>query len=496
MADIFSHNSYQTAIFGKWHLGDNYPFRPQDRGFKEVIVHGGGAIGNAPDYWDNNYFDDVYRHNGIRKHFSGYCTDVWFSEALKYIEHHQNEPFFCYIATNAPHLPVNVPEEYILPYRKNGIPENRARFYGMITNIDDNIGRLFSALQHLGLAQNTILIFMTDNGSAEGLRTDKEGFVTQGFSAGLRGKKGSEYDGGHRVPFFIRWPEGNIQGGQDVKQIAAHIDVLPTLVNLCGLKLPKEIQFDGTSLKPLLERKTDKSKEVNWLDRILITDSQRVEHPIKWRKSSVMTNHWRLVNGEELYDIQTDPEQRLNVAEQFPEEIRRLREAYEEWWISVSERFDEESPFIIGSEYENPVLLTCHDWHSVEGVRQAISGQVYIRRGDPLSGYWAVEISRKGRYEITLCRWPEEVDIAITSPLPGVKERGGATAQPPGRAIKATHARLSVGDHIFEELIPPKAAAVSFKVQLEPINTRLQTWFIDKKTGETHGAYFVYVKRI
>jgi hypothetical protein len=281
-----------------------------------------------------------------------------------------------------------------------------------------------------------------------------------------------------------------------VKQIAAHIDVLPTLVNLCGLKLPKEIQFDGTSLKPLMESKTGKSKEVNWLGRILITDSQRVEHPIKWRKSSVLTNQWRLVNGEELYDIQTDPEQRVNVAAQFPEEIRRLREAYEEWWINVSERFDVEPPIIIGSEYENPVMLTCHDWHSVEGVRQAISGQVYIRRGDPLSGYWAVEISREGMYEITMRRWPEEVNAAIIDPLPGVQERTGTIALPPGQAIKATHARLSVGDHIFEELIPPGAAAVSFKVQLKPMNTKLQTWFLDQESGETHGAYFVYVKRL
>ncbi|OVE79678.1 hypothetical protein BVY01_01750 [bacterium I07] len=512
IADLFSHNGYRTGIFGKWHLGDNFPFRPMDRGFKETIVHNGGAIGNAPDYWDNNYFDDVYRHNGVRKKFAGYCTDVWFSEAVKFISEHAASPFFCYIPTNAPHLPVNVPEKYTKPYRDNGISENRARFYGMVTNIDENMGRLISHVEQLGLEKNTIMIFLTDNGSAEGLKTGKLGYVNQGFSAGQRGKKGSEYDGGHRVPFFIYWPEGGIQGGKDVKPIAAHIDVLPTLVDLCDLDLPGDIQFDGLSLKPLIEHaaggaeRTGKDtglsesgrvgadKPEDWPDRTLITDSQRVEHPIKWRKSAVMTDRWRLVNGEELYDIQTDPEQRIDVAGKFPNAVQKLRSDYDTWWKSVSPRFGEEPEIILGTEHENPALLTCHDWHSIDGVRQAISGQVFVRRGDALSGYWAAKIARAGSYEITLRRWPEETGAAIREPLPGVPVKGGAIALNPGMAIKASHARLSIGGQTFEKSIPPGAAFVKFKVKLKSMSSKLQTWLIDRDSGETRGAYFVYVE--
>jgi arylsulfatase A-like enzyme len=240
MADVFRAGGYKTGIFGKWHLGDNYPFRPQDRGFDEGLIHKGGGIGNTQDYWGNDYFDDTYFRNGKPEKFEGYCTDVWFAEAMKFIEANKDRPFFCYLPTNAPHGPFLVPEKYAEPYMGKGV---KFRFYGMISNIDENVGRLMSKLKELGIEDNTILIFMTDNGSSGGHLV---------YNAGMRGSKGSEYDGGHRVPFFMRWPGGGIKAGINIDQITAHIDILPTMIEFCGLQAPEDVKFDGTSLMPLL----------------------------------------------------------------------------------------------------------------------------------------------------------------------------------------------------------------------------------------------------
>ena len=175
MADVFKSNGYATGMFGKWHLGDNYPYRPHDRGFEEAFYHGGGGVSQSPDYWDNDYFDDTYFRNGEPEKVSGYCTDVWFSSALEFIERNREKPFFCYLSTNAPHGPYHVPQKYIDLYKdKSAIPN--PNFYGMITNVDENLGTFRIRLEELGLADNTILIFMTDNGTAAGVEVDPDGF--------------------------------------------------------------------------------------------------------------------------------------------------------------------------------------------------------------------------------------------------------------------------------------------------------------------------------
>ena len=168
VADVFAAAGYATGMFGKWHLGDNYPFRPEDRGFQEVLRHGGGGVGQAPDFWGNDYFDDTYWHNGVPTPFKGYCTDVFFDGALKFIEANKDKPFFAYVPTNAPHGPYRVAEKYAAIYKKKGVKGGRANFWGMITNIDENMGRLLARLEALGLERNTILIFMTDNGTSAG----------------------------------------------------------------------------------------------------------------------------------------------------------------------------------------------------------------------------------------------------------------------------------------------------------------------------------------
>ncbi len=463
MADVFSASGYRTGIFGKWHLGDNYPFRPQDRGFGEVLIHGGGGVGQGPDYWGNDYFDDTYFHNGKPEKFGGYCTDVWFDGAIEFIEANKDRPFFCYIPTNAPHGPYNIADEYIKPYLDKGLPEKQARFYGMITNIDDNMAWLMHRLGELGLEENTILIFMTDNGTSGG-----------GYSAGMRGKKGSEYDGGHRVPCFIRWPGGGIGGGRDIDQLAAHIDLLPTLIKLCGLKKPGAVKFDGAILLPLL---TGEAKD--WPDRTLLVHSQRIEHPEKWRKSAVMTERWRLVNGKELYDIKADPAQKNDIAGKHSNIVEKLREAYEDWWADISKRFDEYCEIIIGSNEENPCRLMSHEWHSPNPAWS----QWAVRNGSKANGFWAVEVARGGTYEFGLRRWPTEVDKPINAAIAG------------GKAIGATKARLKIADVDTTKPIPKDAHAVTFRVQLKAGKTRLQTWFTDE-AGGSRGAYYVYVKRL
>jgi len=186
LAEKMKTAGYKTGIFGKWHLGDNYPFRPQDRGFDEVLIHGGGGVGQQPDYWENDYFDDTYFHNGKPQKYKGYCTDVWFSEALKFIKANKNKPFFCYLPTNAPHGPYNIADKYSNPYKNNpNIPN--PNFYGMITNIDENIGRLREELKKMGIDKNTILVFMTDNGTAAGVKFGKNGEVVSGYNADMRG---------------------------------------------------------------------------------------------------------------------------------------------------------------------------------------------------------------------------------------------------------------------------------------------------------------------
>ncbi|MFO8027121.1 MAG: arylsulfatase [Opitutales bacterium] len=246
MAEVFQANGYATAMLGKWHIGANYPFRPSDQGFEHTIWHKDGAIGGIPDYWGNDYYDDTYMTNGEWQQYEGYCTDVWFEEATKFVEAHQDEPFFLYLSTNAPHGPYIVDERYSAPFMEMDMPENLAKFYGMIVNIDENLGKFRQQLEAMGVADNTLLIFMTDNGTTAGWICQKSGY--EYYNAGMRGWKSSAWEGGHRVPIFWHWPEGGLTEGRDIPELTAHIDVLPTLVEMLDLKKPEGPKVDGISL--------------------------------------------------------------------------------------------------------------------------------------------------------------------------------------------------------------------------------------------------------
>ncbi|MFK7779345.1 MAG: arylsulfatase [Gimesia sp.] len=483
LAEVFKSNGYKTGLFGKWHLGDNYPLRPQDQGFETVVQHGGGGVGQTPDYWENGYFDDTYFRQGKPEKFKGYCTDIWFDEALKFIDANKSKPFFAYISTNAPHSPYIVDKKQSEPYANKGVAGNMAPFYGMISNIDDNMGRLLRRLKEWDLEENTILIFMTDNGTAAGVQRPNKKHLSKkqqrrlsrgkpviidtwpGFNAGMRGTKGSEYDGGHRVPFYIYWPGGKLFGGRDINQLTAHIDVLPTLAELCNLTISSELKLDGTSLVPILTGKKD-----NLRNRTLIVHSQRIESPEKWRKSSVMTDRWRLVNQKELYDIQSDPGQTKNVSAEHAGVVKYLTAEYDKWWVSLTPQFSRYVAIGIGSQSENPAHLTCHDWHAP--IEQVPWNHRIIAKNPIANGFWIVNITESGTYEITLRCRPK-------------------SAYHP---MKKGIARIQIGDLKQEHKVAEGELSTTFTIDLPRGQKKLQTW-LDEGNGVSRGAFFVEIFR-
>ncbi len=483
IGQAFTDAGYATGMFGKWHLGDNYPFRPEDRGFQEVLRHGGGGVGQTPDYWDNAYFDGSYWHNGKPEPAKGFCTDVFFEGAKNFVKDckAKDKPFLAYIATNAPHGPMHAPEKFAEPYTFVGSVRLQ-HFYGMIANIDHNVGEFRKFLDDEELTDNTIFIFTTDNGTSSG---------AEKHNAGMRGSKGSEYDGGHRVPFFMYWPDGKMTGGRDVEPLTAHVDLFPTLLELCDVKGPENVKFDGQSIVPLLKGETE-----GWPDRILVTDSQRVKDPIKWRKSSVMTSQWRLINGKELYDMRTDPGQKKNVAKANPDVVNRLTSAYDGWWDDLLPSFSNATAIYLGHPADNPARLTSHDWITTGStpwnqshVRKALNGKSNV-------GHWNVQVIEEGKYEVRVRRWPRETDLAIDAALePGAPVPGQrAFRAEEGRPIDPVKAILRIGDLSKEIAVKAGDKEAVFEMDLPAGKTKMTATF-KTSDGEVFGGYFAYVEK-
>ncbi|MEZ6088493.1 MAG: arylsulfatase [Pirellulaceae bacterium] len=347
LPQVLGKQGYRSGIFGKWHLGDEDPYQPQSRGFDEAFIHGAGGIGQAyncscADAPGNKYFNPVLRHNGEFVQTEGYCTDLFFAAALGWIrqQKEKNQPFFAYIATNAPHGPFIAPPENEKRFTDLGFTKEQAGFYGMIENIDENVGKLLDKLDQWQLGQNTFLIFMSDNGMTGGgsgrlgkpMGTLPDGTKMFPYNADMKGLKGSVDEGGVRVPFFVRWP-GHVEAGRDVDRIAAHIDVFPTLVDLVGGNLP-EGQVEGRSLLPLIE-----DPQADWQDRYLFSHRGRWgtgEDPDawQWKLFSVRNQRFRWVGPDALFDMQSDPSQTTNVIDKHPEVVSEMRQAYDAWWKS------------------------------------------------------------------------------------------------------------------------------------------------------------------
>ena len=344
IAQVLKAAGYTTGIFGKWHLGDEAPYQPGKRGFDEVFIHGCGGIGqhypgSCSDAPGNKYFNPTILHNNVFEKTEGYCTDVFFAQSLTWMDkvRQAKAPFFTYITPNAPHAPLDCPENYVAMYKGKGLPEAAEKFYGMITNIDDNVGRLLAKLSEWGIERDTLLIFMNDNGGTAGVRV---------FNAGMRGQKGGPYEGGIRGACFLRMP-GTIEP-RDINHLTAHLDMFPTLTEIAGGKVPAGVRLDGRSLVPLIE-----NPKAAWADRYLFTHVGRWEQgraaESKYAKCRVRNTRYSLVNpgGDEstweLYDMKADPGEKENIAAKNPGVVKKMSAAYGKWWDEVMPAFENEN---------------------------------------------------------------------------------------------------------------------------------------------------------
>ena len=407
LAEHLAQAGYRCGLFGKWHLGDNYPLRPEDRGFHETLWHWGGGLAQPSDPPSVDphraYFDPILQRNGQEVQGRGYCTDLFTRSAIQFISRHKGRPFFAYIAYNAPHAPYQVPPAWVKFYRqrdlsprafpKIGQPwwngpkldtEAIAAAYGMIENLDTNIGRLLQTLQEQGLAERTIVVFLTDNGPG-GVR----------WNAGLRGRKGTVYEGGIRVPCYVCWP-GRLQGGRVLEWPLAHIDLVPTLCELCGV--PWQDPCDGRSFAPWLLGSSDP-----WPERTLFFQWHRGDTPQPFRAFAARGPRYKLVQAAgtapsaswkpryELFDLRTDPYEEHDLAKKMPEKVEQLRREYAAWFAEVTRQGFAPPRIVLGSPQALEVRLSRQDWR---GPRAGWS--------DASLGHWAVRIARPGRYRVTI----------------------------------------------------------------------------------------------
>ena len=358
LPQVLREAGYKTGIFGKWHLGDEPEYQPGKRGFDEVFIHGAGGIGqkfrgSCADAPQNKYFAPKIRHNGKFVKTEGFCTDVFFQQAQGWIDEQRKTeaPFFCYIPLNAAHSPFIAPQEYTKRFLELGMNDKFAAFYGMIQNIDDNVGTLVENLEKWNLEENTLLIFMTDNGSTSKSFFKKPGQAKFHFNAGMKGHKGSCHEGGTRVPAFFRW-KNKIPADVEIDTLTAHIDLFPTLAKLAGAKIPNN-QVEGRDLMPLI-----KNPKTKWEDRYLFTHLgrwKRFSEPddAKFKSCAVRNERFRFENNSELYDVIADPGQKTNVIDQHPKVVEKMRKAYDEWWketrpkmVNEQAKFEGTHPFI------------------------------------------------------------------------------------------------------------------------------------------------------
>lgn len=494
MPEIFKAAGYRTGLFGKWHLGGNYPYRPQDRGFEDVLYFKGYGVMSAPSHWNGECMDPwLMQNDGRWKQEKGYCTDIYFDRAMDWMKKCAGErkPFMLYLPTNAPHWPYQAPGEFKKPYAKVG--PRVAAFYGMIANLDANFARLDAFLKANDLHDNTILVYMTDNGTTEKCTAEV-------YNAGMRGEKGCYYEGGHRVPCFIRWPGGALAAPGDVSTPTQIQDILPTLLDLCGVDGPRDTTFDGTSLAPLLR---DSKAAAALADRMFVVQCSLWDEyaaPVKW-SGAVIRDKWRLIHGRELYDIRKDPAQKDDVAAQNPQTVAEMRAFYEQWWSRTEPMSREYHPIHLGSAEEPETMLNSQHWVAPNTSSQCGS----VRPGSPNNGPWHIVVEQAGTYEIKLHRWPKEADLPITAAAPQYVSKVAVTRKdreeefnfyPVGVALPIAKARLKIGDIEASKAVTSTDQAAVFRIQLPAGRTTLQTWFLDAAGKELCGAYYVYCRKL
>ena len=384
LGHVLQRAGYRTGGFGKWHLGDAYPMRACDLGFDETLVHGAGGIGQPGDHPDNHrregeaYFDPVLQRDGRPERHTGYCTDIFTDEAIDFVRRAGADgPFFCYLATNAPHTPLEIGDEWVEPYREMGVDEVHARLYGMVENIDWNVGRLLDELP-----PDTVVLYTSDHGPCPSARNSRG---EQRWNAGLRGEKGSLHQGAIKVPCFWRVP--GVEGGRDDERLSSPIDVLPTIAALTGAELPSDVVIDGVDVFA----PADPARQ-------LFLQWHRGDRPERYRAFAVLSQQWKLYE-DELFDLDADPSESHDVADDHPDVVTSLRAAYDAWFDDISAGGFELPRIVIGAPHADPVLLTRQDWHieGGDGDMGEIAGWLGSTRG-----WWDVHVEGDGaeRYDV------------------------------------------------------------------------------------------------
>lgn len=383
---------YRTGLFGKWHLGDTPPFRPEDRGFDETLWHLGGGIGQPGDHPDNagreSYFDPVLCRDGAFAKTEGYCTDIFTDRAVEFIQTHRDRPWFACVAYNAPHTPLQVDAAATSALAARGATGGLAAYYAMVENVDANVGRLLAAIEETGTTEKTVVVFTSDHGPDPNVR---DGAGNAPFSAGLRGQKGSVCEGGVRVPCLWRGP--GLARGATVDEPTHAIDIVPTFLAMAGLSSDRTCPFDGKNLQPLLGG----GGGAAWPDRPLFLQWHRGDTPVARRNAAVVTRDRKWISPseagpEELYDVSRDPGEGSDLAGAEPAAVERLRGLYDAWFrdVSGSHRF---APVPIPMRASDcPLRLTRQDWRvlGADGWDAETKARWIVRVEDP--GEYEVEV--------------------------------------------------------------------------------------------------------
>ena len=478
MPELFLENGYRTGIFGKWHLGDTYPDRPMDRGFeKNVWTKGWGLLSESE--FDNDYYKTRFLDGFDTVYSNQYCTDLWFDQAMKWIDRlNKAQPFFAYIALNAPHGPFHAPAADAKRYRSLVGDDPTASFLGMISSIDRNMERLDQWLNETGLKENTIVIFMNDNGGTGGVKV---------YNAGMRGEKTSLYDGGHRAACFMNGPQALIGTPRTIGHASTIQDLFPTLIDLCGLKSKNKHSFDGNSLKPLLQ-----DTEHNFRDRMFVVQYTGNDKPEKYY-SCVVWDSWRLVGENELYDISKDSGQVNNVSSNYPEVFQKMKNFYEKWWQELEPSVFEIVPVVVGNKKEDPVILTSNSWVGAGGINTQWA--VANATGNPRGGVWHIEFEKKGRYSVELSRWPFHLQRTLSSAGPATAI--GGTKLREGKALPIEYGCISINKE--QPLIvkaDKNASSINANMKLKKGTNVLQAWFRDGNDKDLCGSYYLRIKKL
>jgi hypothetical protein len=451
---------------------------PHERGFQDAVYFLRGGVQSHPNYWNNDLQDDYLYYNGRLRQYPGYATDLWFELGTKFIREckRDQQPFFLYLPLNAPHGPLLVPDRFRAPYTH--VDKATATFFGMIATVDERLAEFLRMLDDEGLREDTIVVFLTDNGTANGEAV---------FHAGLRGKKGSLYEGGHHVPCWIRWPGGDLLPPSDIDALCHCQDILPTLIELCGLKTHGHHTFDGVNLAPQL--RGDPHPVLDERQLVVQRSETEGQGTVLWRK-------WRLVQGSELYDVAADPGQQENVAAKHPDVVKRMQAHYEQWWRGVEPHLGLE-PYRIGVG-DDETKLTAYDWW----YGRRVYNWPHLRRGETSTGRYEVRIDQPGRYQISLRRWPRESGAGICESVPryvpfddymAFEEEWEAF--PPGRAFDVVTARVRIGEREQTRSVSSDDDEVPLIFELHEGETQLQTWF-HTRDGRAFGAPYVYIRRL